>query len=239
MSLRSGDRALQVQQLGVCRMRARLVSSVLLAALFVIACRTTAPPTETSATPVSTLDVSAPVSQPSQVLTAPPARSVPEAGVPIAPREPKKHRVSSAACPQTRPPGSVPYPGFCKSDAECTDGKNGRCTPSGRRGGPSCTYDQCFSDSDCKGTVCECREGGASGPNVCKAGNCRTDADCKGSYCSPSLGSCGHFTGPVGYFCHGKDDECVDDGDCDGKEGACRFVREVGHFKCSTSECRG
>ena len=62
----------------------------------------------------------------------------------------------------------------------------------------------------------------------------------RGGYCSPSLGSCGHMYGTVGYFCHSPKDECNDDDDCPGKaDGACRYVPEGGYFKCTTGECKG
>lgn len=158
-------------------------------------------------------------------------------------RIPKNHRAASSTCTEARAPltpgaptgGSGPS---CKTDADCKDGKNGRCGPMGRRWG--CSYDDCFVDTDCPaGNACECRGAGASEANTCKAGNCRTDADCNGNYCSPSLSNCGHLFGTFGYFCHSRKDECTDDSDCGGVAGACRYIGQGGYFKCSTQECDG
>jgi hypothetical protein len=51
---------------------------------------------------------------------------------------------------------------------------------------------------------------------MCVAGNCRVDADCgSNGYCSPSPSKNGCGGIPVGgYYCHTRDDECVDDSDC-------------------------
>lgn len=79
---------------------------------------------------------------------------------------------------------------------------------------------------------------------------CHVDADCKsvaglgGGYCSPTLGSCGHYSKAVGYYCHTAEDECIDDEDCkiDGQLGArpyCKFEQSIGHWKCSNQECAG
>ncbi len=156
-----------------------------------------------------------------------------------------EHRTEVAACDHVRGPGSPPepgtFPGDCTSDAECTDGENGRCTSWGR-GGAGCTYDQCFVDGDCgPGATCEC--GAGSGANVCKPSNCRTDDDCATGFCSPTFGSCGAYSGNVAYYCHTCEDECVNDADCggDGSWGAayCAFEPTVGRWICSDSHCAG
>lgn len=177
-------------------------------------------------------------------------KSMPIPGVSV--RVPKKHRAGATACPHERgtppePSGgqrpSIPADNSCSKHADCTSGKNGRCFP--QRGGARCSYDNCYADADCgtgkEAGACVCRDSGtATGANYCLRGNCRTDADCGGNYCSPSLGSCGHMGGNVGFFCHSKKDECVDDEDCKPfHDGACRYVPEAGAFKCSTSECVG
>ena len=156
-----------------------------------------------------------------------------------------KHRAVGTTCPTTRPAvtptkgGEFPYPRGCAVDADCTKGKNGRCTlhPSREL---ECDYDQCLSDKDCGGGVCECRGATDSFANVCRGGNCAIDADCKGFACSPSLGGCGHLGGVFGYYCHTAQDQCTNDADCPGKkEGACRFLPTAGAFKCSNEECSG
>jgi hypothetical protein len=166
-------------------------------------------------------------------------------------REPREHRSVAEVCDDTRPPGDalpdfeppVPTPpGYCVVDAECTEGKNGRCEEF--RGDRRCTYDQCMSDSDCaSGGPCGCSLAFWSDANACLLGNCHTDADCpEPGYCSPTLGSCGNYAGVVGYYCRTCDDECVDDRDCvDPSRGAgyCAYSPEVSHWVCSYSHCVG
>src|SRR5437016_3149001 len=61
-----------------------------------------------------------------------------------------------------RPPGQPdPGGGSCKADADCTAGKDGRCTPLSDSHGRmpavnTCSYDLCAGDADCKGGPCEC-----------------------------------------------------------------------------------
>ncbi|MFO0676255.1 MAG: hypothetical protein U0169_06960 [Polyangiaceae bacterium] len=166
-------------------------------------------------------------------------------------REPAVHRPTADGCPAVPP--VVPEPtvfdgspaGACSRHADCTAGRNGRCKQG--RGGTYCDYDTCVEDRDCPGnTVCECDFRSASGPDVClPKGNCHVDSDCgEGAYCSPSLGSCGDYSGRVGWFCHRPDDECVDDADCAGDAGSvprpyCAFEPTVGRWKCSTAQCVG
>lgn len=221
--------------------------------VFLAACRETVPASKNAGPDVGIVPAS---SSPVVATAAPTTALAPTASAApttasIAPRTPKAHRASAEACTAPRAASATSAPrsptaghasGHCTQDAECTDGKNGRCGPLGRRWG--CSYDECASDNDCatgadKG-VCACRASGSNAANTCKKGNCRVDADCKGSYCSPSLGSCGHMFGTVGYFCHTPKDECNDDDDCPGKtDGACRYIPEVGTFKCATNECKG
>lgn len=172
-------------------------------------------------------------------------------------REPAVHRTAGATCDSERPTGDAAPPeafGTCTSDADCTDGANGRCN--GSRGGWRCTYDECFADADCDGaSACECENGGLSaGANTCLPGNCRTDADCASGFCSPTLGPCGTYdptgseranTSPAGYYCHTPEDECVDDSDCrDGDAGAlgapyCAFDPVEARWLCADTHCVG
>jgi hypothetical protein len=173
-------------------------------------------------------------------------------------RIPVRHRAVAGTCDRTRPapdpraPDAGGFPVQCRSHAECTAGINGRCGGNGHDGW-YCTYDMCFSDTDCapsgsgvkRAGVCECGGGFRSDNNVCLGeGNCRADADCPGSYCSPTLGSCGHYTPIVGYYCHTPKDQCLDDSDCAqggpfGQPGYCAYAPAVGYWKCSTAECVG
>jgi hypothetical protein len=159
-------------------------------------------------------------------------------------RVPKIHRPAPVACPTDRPAGSPGGVGggTCAVDADCTAGKNGRC--SGGLTPNACTYDECATDAECGSAVCVCRDAAKIGaPNVCFRGNCRVDADCPGTYCSPSgvdiYWNCltGVPIGAFGYFCHGAGDECIDKEDCGGLNTSCVFDADVRHFKCITLLC--
>lgn len=164
-------------------------------------------------------------------------------------REPEQHRASAEACPMDRPASSVTDGmGQCSSDSDCTEGINGRCYNS--RFETVCSYDTCFSDSECGDSACICRGGsggvGSFGANRCIGGGCQTDSDCgAGGFCSPSFGDCGDFGGTVGYFCRTCEDECLNDSDCTeetgpfGGGGYCAFNPAVGHWACSYSQCAG
>ncbi len=169
-------------------------------------------------------------------------------------RVPVKHRAAAPACAKTRPVGlcgAATMPGAtlqCKVDADCQGGENGRCLPMARILGCSCSYDACFADADCPAMSgpCECRVSsdvmaGSSTANVCKLGNCRVDPDCgAGGFCSPSLGSCGNYSGVVGYYCHSSKDKCTDDADCAAQgTGDCRYEPTVGAWTCQNSQCAG
>ena len=170
---------------------------------------------------------------------------------------PEQHRAKAEVCssdprppgiklPSTRDGGPPPYRGACESDADCTAGKNGRCTGGGHAL-PSCSYDMCTSDADCgAGKICEC-----GGGNSCLPANCRTDGDCGGLGCSPSRAqSCGNMGGTVGYYCHTRGDECTDDKDCvkprkrnasayDPEQGICVYQPTSGKWACNYDFCVG
>lgn len=149
---------------------------------------------------------------------------------------PASHRAEAAVCPEQRSAGSGPQgscgtdsPPGCLSDADCTAGTNGRCLPDWRF--PclaSCSYDTCFSDSDCADNQpCQCRDSASStDPNVCASGgNCRVDTDCgPGGYCSPGSSSQCLCNRPCSgeYFCHTPNDTCLEDSDC-GSQGNCIY----------------
>jgi hypothetical protein len=127
----------------------------------------------------------------------------------------------------------------CQTDADCTVGKNGRCSGGGHEM-DHCTYDACMSDADCKSNeTCACD---SYGGNSCLASNCRNDGDCNGRGCSPTRAeSCGNMGGPVGFYCHTSHDECTNDTECkDGDHtGLCVYQATVGHWACSFSMCVG
>lgn len=161
------------------------------------------------------------------------------------------HRANDALCAKAPPAtddsmcvarcGNASVPS-CHSDADCTAGTYGRCMAN-LGGGPAdpnapefvCTYDACKTDSDCPAQqTCACHTSpyvGQTG-NTCVPGECRVDADC-GSQgdCSPttSVGQCGQFN-LVGYYCHTKQDECVNDSDCGDK--TCAYSAQDARWTC-------
>lgn len=179
-----------------------------------------------------------------------PDLSVPDADVPSLP-EPMNHRPTAVACDRMRPAGGGPFdPGpfpnpACTQDSDCTMGENGRCMFG--RGGPVCSYDECFTDAECGMNVCICDANGAGafGANRCgRSGACQVDADCPGSWCSPSLGSCGNYGGIQGYFCRTADDTCLNDSDCKGEpnrpgDGYCAYQEATSSWACQYTQCVG
>lgn len=177
-------------------------------------------------------------------------------------RVPQQHRAEGATCPDERVPGSVSVDYCstdqraiqCTSDAECTEGVNGRCSAV-RPCMTTCSYDECLTDSDCADNqACACRPPSRTSANLCAAGNCRVDADCaNGGFCSPSRldfcwcpsealceppsagkecgDSCGH-----GYFCHTPQDSCLDDSDCSGSDD-CGYDILQKRWRCAWPSC--
>lgn len=149
-------------------------------------------------------------------------------------------RPVAVACNVCRPAvdasGGEGFPGGCGADADCCDGDNGRCVWG--RGGPFCSYDRCFEDSDCEeDQLCACN-GARDGGNACIEAGCHTDQECGDYKCTPSLGSCGHYSPPVGYYCHTAADDCQSDDDCE--VGDCRYFElPQPHWACSDLECLG
>jgi hypothetical protein len=150
---------------------------------------------------------------------------------------PTEHRATAAVCSHTRAPGLAIPDGFCtgtcqcEQDSQCTSGTNGRCVlrlPSP----PLCSYDECFSDSNCgSGSVCQCRAPlDGHDANYCTpASTCRVDADCGANgFCSPSQSHeyCGTF-----YACHTADDDCVNDSDC-AVDSHCDYDTMAKHWVC-------
>jgi hypothetical protein len=168
-------------------------------------------------------------------------------------RVPAVHRAEATPCDTTRRPSvpvSNPATASCLSDADCAASTNGRCTIVGVSSW-QCTYDECFTDSDCLGSgsgtvhVCACENGFRADNNVCLSqGDCHTDADCgENGYCSPSLGTCGNYNPFESFYCHTSADECVDDADCGGsgnmEDPYCAYSTLKGHWACSSSFCAG
>jgi hypothetical protein len=164
-------------------------------------------------------------------------------------RVPLEHRATAMACPSQRGPGSLPtscnydagMTATCLADTDCDAGTNGRCmhpdlTPAICV--VACSYDGCFSDSDCPaGQPCACRASSTdSTANACVSGSqCRIDSDCgSGGYCSPSPGY-GDFHCGMAYFCHTSSDTCIDDSDCDSAH--CQFDSTASHWACGGPGC--
>lgn len=160
-------------------------------------------------------------------------------------------------CP-TRPipPGTGNSPEGCKSDAECTQGRDGRCVrawgdgaendiaPSEARrtnllAGPprppprsKCVYDECMTDKDCgAGTRCMCGSGKGKDRNECiRTDACLSDADCG----IDKLCLCGQ--GARANTC--VPGNCRADSDCAGSyrcETYCRSAKDACH---DNSECK-
>jgi hypothetical protein len=140
----------------------------------------------------------------------------------------------------------------CQSDADCTAGKNGRCTkPSVYPVYPTCTYDDCFTDSDCDpGKACVCDDGNSdtfSAVNSCLPATCRVDSDCGGGYCSPSFATdyCNGKDYYAAVTCHTSADDCSENSDCPQHPGSefpavfCAFSGDVNKWICVSSGCSG
>jgi hypothetical protein len=136
-------------------------------------------------------------------------------------RVPAQHRASSICPPvdlaaprenDCRSAGPRPlFQDACNSDADCTNGVNGRCVP--RHLSPcSCAYDTCGSDADCSaGQACACNS--VEFGNTCVLASCRVDADCgPGGFCGSIIAPCTREI--VGYQCHSSNDRCLGDTDC-------------------------
>lgn len=172
---------------------------------------------------------------------------------------PVYHRAAPACCTSQRGPGpgGQPYSSQesrgCSSDSQCDGGANGRCLPFGGLVGPGgCSYDECFTDSDCPaGTPCVCRGSASDGtPNVCATGgNCVVDSDCgPGGYCSPSQGCWGvtaYEPSSAPYFCHTAKDTCINDFDCAVVDAGaacetiarCAYSAQAQHWACTQLVC--
>lgn len=136
-------------------------------------------------------------------------------------------------CPtRAIPPGTGSSPEGCKSDAECTQGRDGRCVRAWGEGaevdapatdarranlfaGPppppprsKCVYDECTKDKDCpNGSRCACGSGKGKDRNQCiRTDACLVDGDCgEGKLCH-----CGQNAAPNAC----QPGNCRSDADC-------------------------
>jgi hypothetical protein len=118
----------------------------------------------------------------------------------------------------------------CKTDADCTDGANGRCLPDSWDCG--CRYG-CETDGDCTaGNACLCEEGGG----FCVAAACFDGGACGDEqWCAlyVNVDACENGT-TSGFACTTAEDECAVDADCD--EGMdCEWTGD--RFACSDNTC--
>jgi hypothetical protein len=169
------------------------------------------------------------------------------------------HRAAAVPCPKQRGAGSVMGlecpsgpPTCCSADSQCypTTGpvlipfaESGRCNNNGKVL-PSCSYDECFTDSDCaSGSLCLCRDSPSDyAANVCTKGNCVVDSDCGPSgFCSPSPSPLTCGAGP--YYCHTALDTCMNDNDCTGSTlpafPSCEYDVQAQRWDCSQAQCPG
>lgn len=131
-------------------------------------------------------------------------------------------------------PGGV-VPDQCRTHDDCRGGMNGRCAGNSETGF-LCTYDECFTDSDCgPDEACRCEGGVYSDNNRCVSaggedGLCRTNSDCGDSgVCSPSAARHCNPDIPELFACRTCDDECATNDDCVsllGEPAFCRFDGE-------------
>ena len=151
---------------------------------------------------------------------------------------PGSDRPIAGMCSPCRPTGADPGGGgggACASHEDCTAGANGRC--SFGMIGAFCSYDACFSDSDCASDeVCSCDGDYFSGANVCVRADCHVNADCSSGRCAPSYG-CLLGGPPEGWFCRTSSDTCATDADCGGLDGRCAYDEGVGHWACESGTC--
>jgi hypothetical protein len=141
-------------------------------------------------------------------------------------------RATAVACAAVRPPGSANArlsSAECKTDADCTTGKNGRCTAiSGRVQRNACTYDACTTDADCPAGPCDCDADG----NLCATGDCKVDADCGdgGACVGTPANLC--FGRSLTFHCTTSGDTCTPDTQDCPNGSKCMFSGEVGHYTC-------
>jgi hypothetical protein len=152
------------------------------------------------------------------------------------------HRASAATCTAPRAPSVTHDGGFnpnnpyatCHADAECTQGKNGRCQGVFNSAACACNYDECNADADCaSGGACVCRTTNSIAGNYCATkGNCLTDTDCGSGYCSPSRVGDTCNAASIAYYCHTSDDECTNDSDCSAPA-LCLVPAGQSHWQCT------
>ena len=139
----------------------------------------------------------------------------------------------------------------CTSDADCTDGANGKCyhddyvemggrvmAPASGTGtdGCACTY-SCATDADC-GEGQACVPGGLVDKDLdhatCEPAECKTDADCASGECGLSSYYDGCFW-DTSLTCRDADDACRVDADC--SDAACAGDTYTHTYECQSMDC--
>jgi len=97
----------------------------------------------------------------------------------------------------------------CSSDADCTEGLNGRCYPCETE--DLCSYDDCFTDADCTGDMrCVCGVGNLG------ANRCLSPLDDCGGRASTTSYAYWYGIYPSGLACLTTRDTCRSDSACTG-----------------------
>jgi hypothetical protein len=130
----------------------------------------------------------------------------------------------------------------CSTDAECTEGRFGKCAHrndyDGEGGtGCGCVY-ACETDADCvDGRACIPDGIVETGKDysTCIRASCETDADCDSSECGLSSWNDGCGWSPS-LSCRVLDDDCRVDSDCDDRA-SCVGGRDGDVYTCRTTEC--
>ena len=127
----------------------------------------------------------------------------------------------------------------CVSTRDCT-GVGGHCMLADpNANAPSCTYDQCYSDADCRGLICSCERSRPDAANRCAFGECRTDEDCAITHlCSPAYGCSGDILSGVSYHCRTLEDECQTDAECGDVSRFCGYDANFDKRHCM-NKCTG
>ncbi|WAS90367.1 ferritin-like domain-containing protein [Nannocystis punicea] len=126
---------------------------------------------------------------------------------------------------------------LCRVDADCEDGKYGRCIVNDIGFGPGCVCDySCRTDADCgSDEACICDHAFPDDHSRCVPALCRSDDDCPDGGCAFSSWYDGCSL--VSFLaCRGPQDTCQCDSDCDPDQ-TCAYDPDLGHWHCQYASC--